>query len=358
MNNKIIVGITQGDSNGIGYEVIIKSLSDLRIFDLCTPVIYGSSKMFGFYKKHLKEAEAISTNLLSDDWRPHPKRVNIVNCVPEDFLAEPGRETPEGSKAAIMSLERAVSDLKEGKIDVLVTAPFNKASVSQEGFDFPGHTEYLANAFECKQSLMFMISEDLKVAVATNHEPISKVSSLITKELIRDKISILSQSLKRDFAIDRPKIAVLSLNPHSGDKGLLGGEEIEVLTPIISEMFHEGELVFGPFPADGFFASQYKGNFDAVLAMYHDQGLVPFKAMSYDRGVNFTAGLPIVRCSPDHGTAYDVAGKGVACHLSMLSSIYAACDIYKNRLMYDHLISNKMSFEHDYDYNPKDSVIE
>jgi 4-hydroxythreonine-4-phosphate dehydrogenase len=345
MNTKIVVGITQGDSNGIGYEVIIKSLSDSRIFDIGVPVVYGSSKIMGFYKKQIPDSENIPTNIISKAEEAHSKRVNIINCVPDTFMAEPGKATEEGSKAAILALESAVNDLKRGVIDVLVTAPFNKSSVSKEGFSFPGHTEYLTKEFGSDDSLMFMISDNIRVGLVTNHVPLAEVSKLVTKERIMKKLAMMCDSLRKDFAVDRPKIAVLSLNPHNGDGGLLGREEEEVIKPAIREMFDKGELVFGPFPPDGFFASDYKNRFDAVLAMYHDQGLIPFKSLSIESGVNYTAGLKVIRTSPDHGTAYDLAGKDKAVHFSMLSSIYLACDIFKNRKNYDLLRANPLKVE-------------
>ena len=343
MGNKIVVGITQGDSNGINYEIIIKSLLDNRIFDICTPVIYGSSKLFGYYKKVVKEAESLTPNIIKSAKDAHGKRVNIINAVPEEFIAEPGKATNQGAKAAIMSLSAAIGDLKDGNIDVIVTSPFNKATVSGEGFGFIGHTEYLSKEFEVdiKDSLMFMVSEKLRVGVVTCHEPISKIAGMLTKERICKKIELMSDSLKRDFSINRPKIAVLALNPHAGDNSLIGREEIDIIKPAIDEMSVKGELVFGPFAADGFFASEQMFKYDAILAMYHDQGLIPFKSLSA-RGVNFTAGLPIVRCSPDHGPAYDLVGKERSDHQSMLSSIYYACDIFRNRIRYEELRKNPL----------------
>lgn len=345
MNNKIVVGISQGDSNGIGYEIIIKALASQGILDICTPVVYASSKIFGFYKKHIAEAESLSTNIIGKASEAHPKRVNLINCVPENFIADPGNETEEGAKAALISLEAAVKDLKDGAIDVLVTAPFSKGAMSKGGFTFPGHTEYLTSEFGAQHSLMMMTSEDLKVGLVTNHLPISKVASAINKDIIKKKIELMLDSLRRDFACDRPKLAVLALNPHSGDNGLLGKEEQDIIKPVVQEFFASGELVFGPFPADGFFASGYKKSFDAVLAMYHDQGLIPFKSFCLDQGVNFTAGLTAIRCSPDHGTAFDIAGKNKANHLSMLAAIYTACDIYRNRISYDALRANPLKVE-------------
>ena len=347
MSNKIVVGITQGDSNGISYEIIIKSLLDNRILDLCTPVIYGSSKLFGYYKKMVREAESLTPNIIRSAAEAHGKRVNIINSVSEEVMAEPGKVTNDAAKAAIVSLSCAVADLKKGDIDVIITSPFNKSSVSKEGFGFIGHTEYLSKEFEVdvKDSLMFMVSERLRIGLVTCHEPISKVSRLLTKEGICKKIELMSNSLKRDFLIERPKIAVLALNPHAGDNGLIGKEEVDIIKPAIDEMFAKGELVFGPFAADGFFASEQVFKYDAILAMYHDQGLIPFKSLSFNRGVNFTAGLPIVRCSPDHGPAYDLAGKEVSSHQSMLSSIYNACDIFKSRKRYDELRKNQLRIE-------------
>lgn len=345
MNNKIVVGITQGDSNGIGYEVIIKALNSQGILEICTPVVYGSSKIFGFYKKHISETENLTTNIIGKATEAHPKRINLINCVPESYIADPGNDTEEGAKAALISLKTAVKDLKDGSIDVLVTAPFNKWAMSKEGFSFPGHTEYLASEFGAEDSLMLMSAEDIKVGLVTNHLPISQVAPAITKELVRKKIDLILESLRRDFALDRPKIALLSLNPHSGDHGLLGSQEQDVIKPVVEEAFTSGELVFGPFPADGFFASGYKREFDAILAMYHDQGLIPFKTLSLDRGVNYTAGLSVIRCSPDHGTAFDIAGKNKANHLSMLAAIYTACDIYNNRIAYDALRANPLKVE-------------
>ena len=347
MSNKIVVGITQGDSNGISYEIIIKSLLDNSILDLCTPVIYGSSKLFGYYKKMVREAESLTPNIIKSAADAHGRRINIINSVSEEIMAEPGKITIEASKAAIMSLSAAVSDLKRGDIDVVVTSPFNKAAVSKEGFGFIGHTEYLSKEFEVDiaDSLMFMVSERLRIGLVTCHEPISKVSGLLTKERICKKIELMSNSLRRDFSVVRPKIAVLALNPHAGDNGLIGDEEIEIIKPAIDEMFAKGELVFGPFASDGFFASEQMYKYDAVLAMYHDQGLIPFKSLSFDRGINYTAGLPVVRCSPDHGPAYDLAGKERSSHQSMLSSIYYACDIFKSRKRYDELRKNPLNVE-------------
>lgn len=350
---KVRVGITQGDTNGIGYEVIIKALSDARMLDMCTPVVYGSSKAFGFYRKQIPETENINTNVISSAKDAHPKRVNIVNCIPENFQIEPGQQTQEGSKAAIAALEMAVRELKEGAIDVLVTAPFNKRAVSDETFKFPGHTEYLVNEFEAKDGLMFLCADKMRVGVATNHLSLAKVPAAITEERILSKLRLMNDSLLRDFGVVKPKLAVLGLNPHSGDRGLLGEEEINVIAPAIKKANEEGILAFGPYPPDGFFSINMQYKFDAVLAMYHDQGLIPFKSLAFDSGVNFTAGLPVVRTSPDHGTAYDLAGENKANPQSMMSSIYMAIDIYRNRQLYDQMRANPLPLK-EVDTTPKE----
>ncbi|MCQ2182613.1 MAG: 4-hydroxythreonine-4-phosphate dehydrogenase PdxA [Bacteroidales bacterium] len=345
-NGKIIVGITQGDSNGIGYEVIIKALADSRILEQFTPVLYGSSKLFGFYKKTIPEVEQIDTNAVNDASEAHAKRINIVNCLPESTFAEPGQATPESAKGAIAALEAAVRDLKSGKIDVLVTGPINKKAMSNQGFGFPGHTEYIQNAFGEKDALMFMVSHRLKLAVVTGHIPLKDVCSQITEEKILSKLRLMNDSLMRDFLIDKPRIAVLSLNPHSGDGGLLGTEEQEIIIPAIKKATDEGILAFGPFSPDGYFGLSHYENFDATLAMYHDQGLSPFKALSFEDGVNFTAGLPIVRTSPDHGTAFEMAGRDEADPRSMRAAIFQAIDIFRNRIDWKNLQDGKMEERH------------
>ena len=344
MAKKLIVGITQGDGNGIGYEVIIKALADERMLDMCTPVIYGSSKIFGFYKKQIHNIDQINTNVISSAKDVHQKRVNIVNCLPENVFVEPGQSTPESAKAAMTSLERAVEDIKEGYIDVLVTAPINKRAMVGEGFGYTGHTEYLEKEFGVDEVAMIMVCDRLKVGVVTGHIALKDVASSITKEKILRKLRLMKNSLERDFGIDSPKIAVLSLNPHCGDGGLLGDEEKEIILPAVQEANVEGILAFGPYSPDGFFGSCYS-RFDAVLAMYHDQGLTPFKALAFEEGVNYTAGLPIVRTSPDHGTAYEMAGRDLADPRSMISAIYTAIDIYNRRADYDDLMENRMTIK-------------
>ena len=344
MARKLVVGITQGDGNGIGYEVIIKALADERMLDLCTPVIYGSSKIFGFYKKQIHNIDQINTNVISSAKDVHQKRVNIVNCLPENVFVEPGQSTAESAKAAMTSLERAVADIKEGYIDVLVTAPINKRAMVGEGFGYTGHTEYLEKEFGVDEVAMIMVCDRLKVGVVTGHIALKDVVKSITREKIVRKLRLMKDSLERDFGIDAPKIAVLGLNPHCGDGGLLGDEEQQIILPAVQDANEEGILAFGPYSPDGFFGTSYS-RFDAVLAMYHDQGLTPFKALAFEEGVNFTAGLPIVRTSPDHGTAYEMAGRDMADPRSMMAAIYTAIDIFNSRADYDDLVENRMTIQ-------------
>ena len=341
-NRKPVVGITQGDGNGIGYEVIIKALADARILESFTPVIYGSSKLFGFYRKTIHNLDQIDTNIVASAADAHQRRVNIVNCLPDNVYVEPGQPNPEAAKAAITCLERAVEDLKGGNIDVLVTAPFNKKVISSQGFGFTGHTEYLQNAFGVKDVTMFMVSDRIKVGVVTGHIPLREVPDSITEDKILSKLRLMDASLRRDFGVDSPRIGVLSLNPHSGDGGLLGDEEERIIAPAVAKAVAEGIEAFGPYSPDGYFGAGLYTRFDATLAMYHDQGLEPFKAIAFEDGVNFTAGLPIVRTSPDHGTAYDMAGRDEADPRSMMSAIYTAIDIFRKREAYDALQEGKM----------------
>ncbi len=345
MGRKLVVGITQGDGNGISYEVIIKALADERILDLCTPVIYGSSKIFGFYKKHIHDIDQINTNVINSAKDVHQKRVNIVNCLPENVFVEPGQSTPESAKAAMTALERAVEDIREGYIDVLVTAPINKRAMDKEGFGYTGHTEYLEKQFGVEEVAMIMVCDRLKVGVVTGHIPLKEVPVQLTTEKILRKLRLMKTSLQRDFGVDSPKIAVLGLNPHCGDGGLLGTEEQEVILPAIRAAAEEDILAYGPYSADGFFGLGNYSKFDAVLAMYHDQGLTPFKALAFEDGVNYTAGLPIIRTSPDHGTAYEMAGRDMADPRSMKAAIYAAIDIFNRREEYDDLIEGRMTIK-------------
>jgi len=328
-DKKIKVGITHGDINGIGYEVLLKALGDTRITELCTPVIYGSAKIANYYRKGMELPEFKLFQIDSPD-SAATDEINIINVVGEDCKLEPGQPTPNGGKAALAALERAVSDLRDGLIDVLVTAPINKKTIHSDDFNFPGHTEYLQDRLgEGHQAMMIMCAEGLRVALVTIHEPISNVAGSITSKGITDKLVAFNRSLVEDFGIHGPRIAVLSLNPHAGDGGIIGSEETEIIAPAIEEAMKRKVLAFGPYAPDGFFGSGNYTKFDGVLAMYHDQGLTPFKVLAGERGVNFTAGPPYVRTSPDHGTAYDIVGQGKADEQSMREAIYSAIDIYR-----------------------------
>ncbi len=337
LGRKPVVGITQGDGNGIGYEVIIKALADARILESFTPVIYGSSKIFGFYRKQIHNIDNIDTYVIQSAKDARPRRVNIVNCLSDNVYVEPGKSTPESAQSAIRSLECAVRDIKAGDIDVLVTAPINKRAMDAEGFGNTGHTEYLEKEFGVEDVTMFMVSDQLKIGVVTGHIPLKDVSAAITQEKILSKLRLMSASLRRDFGVIEPKIGVLGLNPHCGDGGLLGDEEEKVIMPAVRAAADEGILAFGPYSADGYFGQGTYARFDATLAMYHDQGLAPFKAIAFQDGVNFTAGLPIVRTSPDHGTAFELAGRDMADPQSMMSSIYTAIDIFRKRTAFDEM---------------------
>lgn len=340
-NDKIIVGISQGDINGIGYEVIIKALMDNRIFDMCIPVVYGSPKVAAYHRKALNINNFSFNNVRSAD-EVNPKRANIISCVDENIRVELGKSTEQAGTSAFVALEKATGDLKEGKIDVLVTGPINKQNIQSEEFKFAGHTEYLQEKFNSDDVLMLMINDYFKIGVVTGHIPISKISESLTKEKIISKINILHKSLVSDFGIRKPRIAVLGLNPHSGDNGLIGNEELETIIPALDEAREANILAFGPFPADGFFGAGSYTKFDAVLAMYHDQGLIPFKSMAFDGGVNFTAGLSTVRTSPAHGTAYELAGKNEASADSFRKAIYNACDIFKARKGFKEITANPL----------------
>lgn len=339
--NSVKVGITIGDINGVGPEVIIKALKDSRILLECTPVIYGSSKVLSFYKKSLNEIE-FNYQSIKDASEIQSRKINIVNVWHEDVEITPGNPTNASGKYAVQSLEKAAQDLASGKIDVLVTAPFSKDEVNKVGFKFPGHTEYLAEMSGVQEALMILISGSLRVALVTVHVPIKDVSTELNKEKITKKIQQFEDSLKKDFSIIKPRIAILGLNPHAGENGKLGQEEKEIIVPAIQSAKVDGKLVFGPYAADGFFGSTMRHQFDGVLAMYHDQGLTAFKAIAFEDGVNFTAGLPIVRTSPDHGTAYDIAGKNQASEYSMRSAIFAACDILKSRKFIKEINQNPL----------------
>lgn len=347
---QVKVAITHGDVNGIGYEVIIKTLLDNRINDMCTPIVYGSAKVAAYHRKvlninnfnfnSLRAAEDIALN-----------KPNLINCIDDAIRVELGRATTPAGEASFRSLEVATNDLLDNKVDVMVTAPINKFNIQSAGFTFPGHTEYLADkaGVPADNALMLMVSENLRIGVATGHIPVAKVPEAITEELLLQKLRIMHNSLLSDFGIRKPRIAVLGLNPHSGDKGVIGNEELEIIEPTIKKANEEGMVVLGAYPADGFFGSGQYTKFDAILAMYHDQGLIPFKALEGERGVNYTAGLPIIRTSPAHGTAYALAGKGTASEESFRQALYLAIDVHKNRKEYEELTSNPLSSQADAD---------
>jgi 4-hydroxythreonine-4-phosphate dehydrogenase len=319
-----------GDINGIGPEVVIKALNDPRINNIFTPVIYGSTKVLSFYRKALK-IEDFNYSQVKEGSNFNPRRINVVNCWDEMMNIEVGAETVEGGNSAFLALEKATDDLKSGIIDALVTAPINKNNIQREDFQFPGHTEYLAHKFDVKENLMMMVSNSMRIGVATGHMPLKQVPDALSADLLTQKISLMMQSLKKDFGVLKPKIAILGLNPHAGEDGLLGDEEKNVIVPVINNLKDKGQLIYGPFPADGFFGLAHYHKFDGVMALYHDQGLSPFKALAFESGVNFTAGLSVIRTSPDHGTAYNIAGKDQANESSMREAIYLALDVLKSR---------------------------
>lgn len=337
----ILAGISHGDINGIGYEVIIKALSDQLINDICTPIVYGSPKVAAYHRKALN-VNNFSFNNIRTPEEAHLKKANMINVLDDNIRVELGKSTAQGGEAALISIEKTVDDLISGKIHVMVTAPIDKHNIQSKDFQFKGHTDYLKARAGVQEVLMFMISESIKIGVVTDHVPLRKVAELITVETILRKIRLMNQSLILDFGIRRPRIAVLGLNPHAGDNSLIGNEEAEIITPAILQTQKEGIFSFGPFPADGFFGAGSFAKFDGILAMYHDQGLAPFKALSFDSGVNFTAGLPFVRTSPVHGTAFDIAGKGEASENSFRQALYLACDIYRNRKLYAEISKNPL----------------
>lgn len=324
------IGISCGDINGIGPEVIIKTLSDERILKNLTPVIYGSGRAFARYRKLLDLPKFNFSQIDSID-QVKKKRVNLINASADDCDVQPGSITEEAGKISLASLQASANDLVAGHLNALVTAPINKDNIQAANFDFPGHTEFLTQLAGKQDSLMLMTCEHLKIGVATGHIPLKDVSKNISKNLIIEKTLILNQTLKEDFGINKPKIAILGLNPHAGENGLLGSEEKEIIYPAIEELKKKNVLAMGPMPADGFFGTYQFKHYDAVLAMYHDQGLIPFKTIAFDQGVNYTAGLPIIRTSPDHGTAYDLAGKNQADPSSFRHALFAAHDIAKTR---------------------------
>jgi 4-hydroxythreonine-4-phosphate dehydrogenase len=340
-DSRIRVGISHGDINGISYEIILKTLQDQRLLENYTLILYGSSKIASYYRKMLNLPE-FNFNLIKRPDQAHPRRPNILNIIEEEVKIDVGKLTPVAGELAFRSLEMAVADLLRNQLDVLVTAPINKKNIQSEQFRFPGHTEYLAEKCSITDYLMLMVNRQFRIGVVTGHIPVSKVAEQLTEELLISKIRLLDQSLVRDFGVLKPRIAVLAFNPHAGDNGLIGDEDSRILRPAIDKAFGEGTLVFGPYPADGFFGSSNFRAFDGILAMYHDQGMVPFKQLSFDEGVNYTAGLPVVRTSPAHGTAFDIAGKNEANPEAFRNALFQACDIFTNREQYKELIKNPL----------------
>ncbi|MBR6844349.1 MAG: 4-hydroxythreonine-4-phosphate dehydrogenase PdxA [Bacteroidales bacterium] len=339
---KIRVAITQGDINGVGYEVILKTFGDNRMYDLCTPVVYGNSKVASYHKKLLTSMpQEMQFNNIRNANEAQDGRLNFINLTQEEVKIDLGKSTEVAGQQSRESLNRACQDLKDGTVDVLVTAPINKRNIQAADFDFPGHTEYLSHKFG-SSSLMFMVCDRIRIGIVTNHLALKDVPNALTHDLLMEKITLMNLSLKRDFGITIPKIAVLALDPHAGDGGVIGDFDKTVIRPVIDEAQAKGILAYGPFPSDGFFGSSEFNNFDGVLALYHDQGLIPFKLMSFTEGVNYTAGLPYVRTSPAHGTGYDIAGKDKASEQSMRSAVYLACNILRHRQEYDELTSNPL----------------
>jgi 4-hydroxythreonine-4-phosphate dehydrogenase len=337
---KPIVGFTTGDINGIGIELLIKTLSDSRLTDFCTPVIFGNNKVLNFYRKSLPDLNLNCSNL-KDLHRPFHKQVNLYNCWEEEVEIKPGELNATGGKYALLSLQTATQALLDKKINALVTAPIHKKNIYSDEFPFTGHTPYLKAIFQVQDVLMMMVSPNMRVGLLSEHIPLQDASKAVTREALRSKLNIFHQSLQKDFGIAKPRLAVLGLNPHAGDNGLIGKEEESLIQPLLKEA-RQQMLVFGPYSADSFFARGYHEKFDGVLAMYHDQGLIPFKSLAIGEGVNYTAGLPAIRTSPDHGTAIDIAGKGRADHSSMLAAAFEAIEIYNNRTGHAEMNSNPL----------------
>ena len=329
--DNIVVGISIGDLNGIGGEIVLKAFEDSRMLEICTPVIFGNVKVLSFMKKYF-ESSSMLHGIDTMDQMVMGK-INVLNVWREPVEVHPGNEDPVAGMYAIRSFTAATDALKRGEVDVLVTAPINKNNIQSEEYKFPGHTDYLAQELD-GNALMLMVSGNLRVGLLTDHIPVNQVAAHLTESLVRQKIETVNMSMIRDFSINKPRIAVLGLNPHAGDNGVIGKEDNEIIRPAIKRLFESGTLVFGPYPADGFFGSGQYEKFDAVIAAYHDQGLIPFKTLAFGKGVNYTAGLDKIRTSPDHGTAYDIAGKGIADHNSFVEAIYLAIDIYRSRADY------------------------
>lgn len=341
-NDKIKVGITHGDINGVSYEVIMKTFSGQnKMSELCTPILYGAPKVISYYRNVL-DVKQFTTNNTPSAEKVNTQQLNVVNCIEGEIKVDIGQSTIQAGDCSIKALDKAIEEKKAGLYDVMVTAPLNKENVKKCLPGFSGHTEYLQEKFESNDVLMMMVKDELRVAVATTHIPVSQVAESITPETIEKKIKLLNKSLLEDFTIRRGRIAVLGLNPHSGDNGAIGTEDRDIIAPTLSKLKKEGINAFGPFPADGFFGSGEYTKYDAILAMYHDQGLVPFKLVAKGGGVNFTAGLPIVRTSPAHGTAYGIAGENKASEDSFRDAIYLGIDIYRNRKMFEEASANPL----------------
>lgn len=354
---RVKVGITHGDMNGIGYEIIMKTFHDQRMLESVTPVIYGSSKVASYHRKSLNISE-INFNLVKNAAAAIAKRMNIVNVTHDEVKIDLGKSTEIAGQLAAKALELATQDLLQHHIDVLVTAPINKKNMQSANFNFPGHSEYLADRAGCKEHLMLMVCDKLRIGVITGHIPLKDVPAALTAELILRKIDLMNKSLSRDFGVRKPKIALLGLNPHAGDQGVLGAEDEAIIAPAIEQAWNKNMIVYGPYSADGFFGSNNYLKFDGILAMYHDQGMIPFKTLSFDKGINFTAGLPFIRTSPAHGTAYDIAGKNEASHNSFREAVYLAVDIFNNRKAYDELNSKPLqNYLKELEYS-SDAVIE
>ncbi len=353
-HEKIRVAITHGDYNGISYEIIIKALSDNRLLDLFTPVIYGLPKVMGYHSKSMKIGD-FNYRTVANIGAVNDQKINVLSIDDNEVKIEFGQSSQKAGAYAYKALERAITDLKNNQVDVLVTAPINKSNIHSDDFHFLGHTEYLTERFGAGNSLMMMVSGNIRVATVTNHLPIREVADTLTQDLIINKLSILNESLKKDFLIERPKIAVLGLNPHAGDQGLTGKEDEDVIQAALIQAKERGIIVFGPFPADGFFGSEAFKKYDAVLGMYHDQAMVPFKLLASETGVNFTAGLPVVRTSPDHGTAYDIAGKFKASPVSLREAIYLAINIFRNREKWEEMNENPLTAKTEDKYSKRHS---
>ena len=342
-NNKsrVRVAISQGDINGVSYEVILKTFSDSRMFDICTPILYGSTKVASYHKKLLALHQDIAFNGIHDAKEAAERKFNVVNLTTDEIKIDIGKLTDVAGLQSRMSLNRACEDLRKGLVDVLVTAPISKKNIQSPDFDFPGHTEYLSHQFGCS-SLMMMVCDRIRIGIVTNHLALRDVPNALTHNLLFDKLMLMNESLKRDFGVPMPKIAVLALDPHAGDNGIIGDFDMKVVKPVIDDVQKKNVLAYGPYPSDGFFGSNEFNKFDGVLALYHDQGLIPFKLMSFTEGVNYTAGLPYVRTSPAHGTAFDIAGKDKASEQSFRSAVYLACNILRNRKEYDELTADPL----------------